>query len=29
MGFGDMTNYSKERMESLSDEIRRDKEKSN
>ena len=29
MGFGDMTNYSKERMESLSDEIRRDKERYN
>ncbi len=29
MGFGDMTNYSKERMESLSEEIRRDKERYN
>ena len=29
MGFGDTTNYSKERMESLSEEIKRDKEKYN
>lgn len=29
MGFEDMTNYSKERMESLSEEIRRDKERYN
>lgn len=29
MGFGDMTNYNKERMESLSEEIKRDKERYN
>mgnify|MGYP001142975996 CR=1 FL=1 len=29
MGFGDMTNYNKERMESLSQEIKRDKERYN